>query len=436
MRRVGILATWFCLSSSVAWGALYNNDVPECAALGYDMSLSECQSQMQSLFSGDEAKKYNPLHCPYDYNKVKCWKNNCGGYTIAEPNANFESEECLLGIDGGKVQKMYRYKSCLGKDGVNYRYNNGDCIDRCDLNAYPYDTPPGSLYGKVESCYDDAMHYGYSACNEGFGKLVNGEYVPNNGRCDMLICDINAYPYFERPDDSRGEIEVCVGGTNKYYRFNKESCEKNGYQYKGGVCRKSFDITQKSFVDVRFGDALTYKGTEIAAIVHTPDKVDNRYLAVQKIENTGRNGPADSALDELPLYPKMEDALKDFRGKCNTKKFYEAIKENVDHQQMERAYNYYPSVCGKDNEYCGAGQWYIPALGEVDFMLDTSVYYVSKKVTRQWDPETYTTSTQASKNALWGIWVGTGNYGPLSFLTDFYHGAFYIEFGPNKLTCE
>ena len=162
--RKGVLTTWFCLSSSVAWGALYNNDVPECAALGYDMSLSECQSQMQSLLSGDEAKKYNPLHCPYDYNKVKCWKNNCGGYTIAAPNANFESEECLLGIDGGKVQKMYRYKSCLGKDGVNYRYNNGDCIDRCNLNDYPYDTPPGSLYGKVESCYDDAMHYGYSAC--------------------------------------------------------------------------------------------------------------------------------------------------------------------------------------------------------------------------------------------------------------------------------
>ena len=435
MRRVGILTTWFCLSSSVAWGALYNNDVPECAALGYDMSLSECQNQMQSLLGGDEAKKYNPLHCPYDYNKVKCWKNNCGGYTIAEPNANFEAEECLLGIDGGKVQKMYRYKSCMGKDGVNYRYNNGDCIDRCDLNAYPYDTPPGSLYGKVESCYDDAMHYGYSACNEGFGKLVNGEYVPNNGRCDMLICDINEYPYFERPDDSRGEIEVCVGGTNKYYRFNKESCEKNGYQYKGGVCRKSFDITQKSFVGISYGDILAYNGREIATVVHLPDEHDNRYLAMTSVVNGGRMGNAGTGLTSIATTSK-EKALQDLKGKCNTKKFYEARSATVEYPPMRAAYEYYPSVCGKDNEYCGAGQWYIPALGEEAFEWENNRIYLFVAVGYVGNANYCWSSTPYSSSYMWYKCDIAGNVYAESIETGWVQWRWFIDFGPNRMTCE
>ena len=422
MRRVGILTTWFCLSSSVAWGALYNNDVPECAALGYDMSLSECQSQMRSLLGNDEAKKYNPLHCPYDYNKVKCWKNNCGGYTIAEPNANFESEECLLGIDGGKVQKMYRYKSCMGKDGVNYRYNNGDCIDRCNLNDYPYDTPPGSLYGKVESCYDDAMHYGYSACNEGFGKLVNGEYVPNNGRCDMLICDINEYPYWSIPDEKRGKVTFCAGGTNKYYRY--ESCN-DGYFLTKGMCRRNFDVTASNFDDAVWGDVLTYKGTQIGTIVHLPDAEDNRYIAIATTWYNGKWGR---------FLGKNNDLVQDIKGKCYTKLYYDDYVNNgQSHYVVRKVYEYYPSVCGKDNEYCGAGKWYIPATKEVQYLFDVEVAY-RKELLRlsPGDRTGYTYCSNPLKDGVWLYWDVYNRYGDC----DWCPAVMFLEFGSNKLTCE
>ena len=378
MRRVEILATWFCLSSSAAWGALYNNDVPECAALGYDMSLSECQSQMQSLLSGDEYKKYNPLHCPYDYNKVKCWKNNCGGYTIAEPNANFESEECLLGIDGGKVQKMYRYTSCLGKDGVNYRYNNGDCIDRCNLNDYPYDIPPGSLYGKVESCYDDAMHYGYSACNEGFGKLVNGEYVPNNGRCDMLICDINEYPFEEKPDESRGTVLACIGGSNKFYRYDECNDGYISLAAKGGNCQKAFELESNKFNDVKVGDVLTYKHEPIGVFFATPEKDGNqkKYLVVSLNKTTwqkwGTNG---RGVDNLSPITNYAVYILDFNGKANTLKLVNNTQDT--HPAAEFCYNYAPSVC-EDGSACGKHQWYLPSGGEMYYLfLNKNILNVS-----------------------------------------------------------
>lgn len=421
---IGLLAG--CWNSVGMAAVTFNNEVPDCVGLGYDMGLSACQAQMKSLLSATEYAKFHPLHCPYNYNQVRCWRSNCAGYNITAPDANFTAEECLAGIENGNVIKYRRYAGCTGKDGVNYRYDNGDCIDRCDVNKYPFDMPPGTLAGEVESCYDDSMHYGYSGCNEGFGELKNGSYVPKNGRCDMLICDVNTYPYFEKPDESRGKLEVCAGGTNKYYKYNQASCEANGYTYKNGVCRKKFEVTANSFPGITYGDILAYNGTEIATVIHIPDGTDNRYLAVGLGHYSGKWGRNIGTTDTFPV--------NDLNGKCHTKLYYDDyVNNNQSHYIVRSVYEYYPAVCGKTNSYCGAGKWYVPAVGEVSYVVEVDKKYLSRVLgvwvsTNVW--QSYA-STPAKSNTwfYWTTyWAGQGD-------CDWCPTLMFIEFGPNKLAC-
>lgn len=368
MKKVVIFVLLSGLFGSFSVQAIeYGNDVPDCVAMGYNTDLSKCPA----------SKVKYPSHCPYDYNKVRCWTNNCQGYPFneSEINSNFVTESCFAGVENNQDVYFYRYASCAGKDGVNYRFDNGDCIDRCDtVNKYPFDNPPGSLAGTVESCYDDKMHYGYSKCNEGFGKLVNGTYNPVKGRCDMLICDIWTYPFLDKPDEARGTVIACAGGSNKYYRY--DVC-KTGYEkpYASAAnCVKRFALEDKNFSGVKIGDYLTYKGTPIGTFFHLPEEGDNRYLILSHTVETGHRF---AVLGEraIPGLPDTSTPLNDKDGKINT---YYLVNDPYDNHPIGvNAYNYYPTVCSGSVE-CGATVWYAPACLEWWYMyLDKYVLYSS-----------------------------------------------------------
>ena len=367
----------------------YDNDVPDCEEMGYNTDLNSCPASKVSF----------PSHCPYDYNKVKCWKSNCQGYPFSkdEVDDNFDTESCFAGIENGEEIYYYRYAGCNGKDGINYRYDNGECISRCDTAKYPFDSHPGSLAGSVENCYDDTMHYGYTACNEGFGKLVNGSYVPENGRCDMLICDIMAYPFFEKPDEKRGAIEACAGGSNLYYRYVE--CN-DGYEKPYATasnCVKRFALEDKNFNEVKIGDYLTYKGTPIGTFVHIPEEGDGRYLIMSHSNDI--NMQISTITADIPGLTGIVGAanvLSDKDGKSNT--YYLVNDPNDTHPMAEYAYGYYPQVCEESSE-CGATVWYAPAC------LEYWYAYLNKYVLYSSFPTSYRMTSNdymCSRHYSWG----------------------------------
>jgi len=398
MKKVAIFVLLSGLFGSFSVKAIeYGNDVPDCVAMGYNTDLSKCPA----------SKVKYPSHCPYDYNKVRCWTNNCQGYPFSKSaiSSNFVTESCFAGVENNQDVYFYRYASCAGKDGVNYRFDNGDCIDRCDtVNKYPFDNPPGSLAGTVESCYDDKMHYGYSKCNDGFGKLVNGTYNPVNGRCDMLICDINTYPFLDKPDEARGTVIACAGGSNKYYRY--DVC-KSGYEKifaSAANCVKKFAIETNNFNGVKIGDHLTYKGTSIGTFFHLPEEGDNRYLI---LSHTGGAGYAWATLVQaVPNMPFISSGWNDLDGKLNT---YYLVNDPKDtHPAANYAYNYYPTVCSGSVE-CGATVWYAPACMEYYYM------FLNKYILNNSSPAsvntTYMCSGQYGTGSTMLVDINAGSFG-------------------------
>lgn len=409
MKKVFLAMNLLWLQSfEVQANEMYNNAVYSCAELGYDVSLSECKEKMRDILGDEQYHKFMPLHCPYDYDLVKCWYDNCGGYALTEKDTKFEYEECLAGYANGDFVKYYRPKSCKGKDEVMYRYDNGICIERCDETKYPFLSSPGSLAGSVESCYDDVMHYGYLECNEGFGELVNGYYFPKDGRCDMMICDINTYPFLEKPDENRGKFEVCAGGSNKYYRY--ESCYE-GYEkldISNGNCVKRFALENGNFDGVKIGDVLTYNNTIIGTFFHLPEAEDNRYLIISHKENALVYSFA-TVVQSIPGLPELSllDKSKDKDGKTNT--YYLVNDPNDNHPAAEYCYNYAPAVC-ENSELCGKTVWFFHACMELYYM------YQNKYILQNSLPSTYALDN--------GYFASRGAYGVSSIVFQISNGKF------------
>ena len=192
-----------------------------------------------------------------------------------------------------------------------------------------------------------------------------------------------AYGLSSKPNDAAGAYQECVeekaDGTKintGYYRYTR--CN-SGYTYQSGDCvssRKKYNI----------GDIYYYNNTAIG-VVYYDDGKTTKVVALKNV--TGSGGQASVASISLPWstaysnsdiysydvsgltnFDNASSAVKDMDGKSNTQKILSYIKSKGYTAQAATATNKYaPSVC-PNGSICGAGEWYLPALGELQTIYD------------------------------------------------------------------
>ena len=192
-----------------------------------------------------------------------------------------------------------------------------------------------------------------------------------------------AYGLSSKPSGEAGAYQECVeekaDGTKintGYYRYTR--CN-SGYTYQSGDCvssRKKYNI----------GDIYYYNNTAIG-VVYYDDGKTTKVVALKNV--TGSGGQASVASISLPWstaysnsdiysydvsgltnFDNASSAVKDMDGKSNTQKILSYIKSKGYTAQAATATNKYaPSVCA-NGSICGAGEWYLPALGELQTIYD------------------------------------------------------------------
>ena len=192
-----------------------------------------------------------------------------------------------------------------------------------------------------------------------------------------------AYGLSSKPNDAAGAYQECVeekaDGTKintGYYRYTR--CN-SGYTYQSGDCvssRKQYAV----------GDIYYYNNTAIG-VVYYDDGKTTKVVALKNV--TGSGGQASVASISLPWstaysnsdiysydvsgltnFDNASSAVKDMDGKSNTQKILSYIKSKGYTAQAATATNKYaPSVCA-NGSICGAGEWYLPALGELQTIYD------------------------------------------------------------------
>ncbi len=199
-----------------------------------------------------------------------------------------------------------------------------------------------------------------------------------------------AYGLSSKPSGEAGAYQECVeekaDGTKintGYYRYTR--CN-SGYTYQSGDCvssRKKYNI----------GDIYYYNNTAIG-VVYYDDGKTTKVVALTYINASGDQDtggvPAitwstpysDSDIysydvSGLTNFDSESTAIKDMDGKSNTQKILSYIKSKGYTAQAATATSKYaPSVCA-NGSICGAGEWYLPALGELQIIW-TNVAIIDK----------------------------------------------------------
>lgn len=199
-----------------------------------------------------------------------------------------------------------------------------------------------------------------------------------------------AYGLSSKPSGEAGTYQECVeekaDGTKintGYYRYIR--CN-SGYAYQSGDCvssRKQYNI----------GDIYYYNNTAIG-VVYYDDGKTTKVVALTYVNASGDQDtggfPAvtwstpysDSDIysydvSGLTNFDNASSAVKDMDGKSNTQKILSYIKSKGYIAQAATATNKYaPSVCA-NGSICGAGEWYLPALGELQTIW-TNVAIINK----------------------------------------------------------
>ena len=386
---------------------------PDCETLGYTQDVGACK-----------AAGGLPLYCPYatvKSQKCICLSKSCRGYPLlknaggegyyylsdngekvaAMPSkGNFDDyvdgalEACVTGTQAESVT-YYRIAKCKS----NATYQNNICDEGCDtVNVYPFTVHPGTLPGKVRSCVNaEGEYWGYESCNDGWSL--------SNGRCLFNDCDVVTYPYIVNPNtaQNRGAILSCFIGSNAYYKYsdkdkdgnvlNSGTCAQNGFTQANSVCYDTCEINvakcTKTAKDgyvkwrcplakstCRVGDYATINGTKIGVIVHLPSADDDRTLVIaDKQYNKAWQIGNSEDLKDLPNVPNrgMDDALN--ISDSNNGQYYTALimaykqaHPEVSLPLAETVNSYVPEVC-ISVEMCQKGQWFLPVLGELQYMF-------------------------------------------------------------------
>ena len=185
-----------------------------------------------------------------------------------------------------------------------------------------------------------------------------------------------AYGLSSKPNDAAGAYQECVeekaDGTKintGYYRYTR--CN-SGYTYQSGDCVRRYNI----------GDIYYYNNTAIGIVFYD----DGETIKIVALTDINASGQASSAtrlywstdktgnysydVDGLTNFDSESTAIKDMDGKSNTQKILSYIKSKGYTAQAATATSKYaPSVCA-NGSICGAGEWYLPALGELVTLYD------------------------------------------------------------------
>lgn len=435
MKKISVYTLSLLLTSGTTLAAAETNDVSLCDKLGYKVNLNDCN-----------AKNITPLLCPFytlDNRKTACLKDSCRGYPLSaedfdklvsdnkamkehvdggfiprQKNAG-GAEGCLAGWDtdnNGNLSDIWYYRIKQCKEGSSFQ--NDICDVGCDrINKYPYDSHPGDLAGNVSNCIDiNGEWFGYTSCNDG--------WVLSSGRCELNTCSIKEYPYISDPNvtENRGETASCKIGGNAYYKYI--SCN-SGFSLKGGVCSKqcninttscsytestvTYNIYTQTYRDwrcslstqkCRIGDTVVINGNEIGTIFHLAENSSDRNRIIGKREYSSwiqDNATIRFLNTPIPEYGSWENAKKDLYGKMNTNIIVNFAKQGSPYiyPAFTLAYQY-AANCGHDT--CRAGEWYMPALGEMMFVYDNRHILYNVLQTSSLYDAYYLTSSESNGN--------------------------------------
>ena len=225
-----------------------------------------------------------------------------------------------------------------------------------------------------------------------------------------------AYGLSSKPNDAAGAYQECVeekaDGTKintGYYRYTR--CN-SGYTYQSGDCvssRKQYAV----------GDIYYYNGTPIGVVFYDNGST-TKIVALKDINASGQASSATGLywstsssnsnnsydVDGLTNISDNDTAMKDMDGKSNTQKILSYIKsKGYPAQAVTATSKYTPSVCA-NGSICEAGEWYLPALGELVALYDNKSTIDNKLGSAGGSAISssfYWSSTESSPAGAWGL---------------------------------
>ena len=230
-----------------------------------------------------------------------------------------------------------------------------------------------------------------------------------------------AYGLSSKPNDAAGAYQECVeekaDGTKintGYYRYIR--CN-SGYTYQSGDCVRRYNI----------GDIYYYNNTAIG-IVFYDDGETIKIVALTDVNASGGQASSGQTInwsddnnttydvDGLTNYSYRDEAIKDMDGKSNTQKILSYIKSKGYPAQAATATSKYaPSICA-NGSICGAGEWYLPALGELITLYNNKSTINSNLGSAGGTAMTehyYFSSTEESTSSVWVHGLHTGIQGEI-----------------------
>ncbi len=238
-----------------------------------------------------------------------------------------------------------------------------------------------------------------------------------------------AYGLSSKPNDAAGAYQECVeekaDGTKintGYYRYTR--CN-SGYTYQSGDCvssRKQYAV----------GDIYYYNDTPIGVVFYD----DGKTTKIVALTDVNASGQASSAtglywstssiktdyvyydvdgLTNISGYDGWDAANEDMDGKSNTQKILAYIKSKGYTAQAATATSKYaPSVCA-NGSICGAGEWYLPAFGEL-WILHHNESTINSRLgsaggTAISTSDTYWSSTEYNDMGAWHCGIQETNVG-------------------------
>ena len=366
---LGLLA----VASSAQAVQRYNNALPTCEELGYAKH--------------DVTPKSQALFCPFDNSYSVIMDSTYRGFVeksqldadyaaYGKPEDFCELETRTQG-EGSSKHTLYRCKKCK-----TLTYEAGLCVEFCDVKKFPYSSRPEDLYGTVIECRDNnGSRYAYTSCNNGWKMDVNGV------RCDMETADRDAYPYSSEPDKNRGTVVSVKSATNIYYGYKKDSCN-SGYEFRSynnmsetGICVKNCAISNCRLTstdtngiqnykcdipdDCTEGDKVSFNNIELGFLLHKAKTSTDKNLILSPTTQSRQWGG----------YGTWLGFTTKSNGKYNTKKLVEyAQSQGVAYPAAQYAYEY--SISGITEPALAKGQWYLPSLNELAYIVAIDYCYL------------------------------------------------------------
>ena len=407
--------------------------VPTCSELGYTTAVGGCPAEIKSLkcpfdnnyvYCPEDCREYKLTSCDdskgscvqcgkgdnWKYDSCKqgwylsgydCVENECAGYPLTVDKCETAKGTCTTAYCyAGTVAKTY-YTSC--KEGWTLNAATKLC-DEKSCSGY------GSSSSTISGCRST------SSCKQGYNTYYKCAqcytgYSLSSGACSKT-CNYTATGLPSHCSTASSCVLGSSAGEKTYYAATCTTCESGYSLTSGGLCeRKKYAV----------GDIYYYNNTAIGVVFYD----DGNTTKIVALKDVNANGQVSSAtglywseynnysydVDGLTNFTNANEAVKDMDGKSNTQKILSYIKSKGYTAQAATATSKYaPSVCG-NGSVCGAGEWYLPALGELMTLYDNRSTINSKLSSAGGSAIStsyYWSSTETSNTRAWLVRFGNG----------------------------